>query len=160
MNKKKMVLAIIVLVIDQILKSLVQLYNTNITIIDHFFRLTYYQNTGAAWSILEGHEYILIFVSITMLVLVFNMMYSYENDRLNNTAFGLLIGGILGNLSDRVFYGMVRDFINFRILGYEFPVFNVADMAIVIGVLLILISTIKGDLKNGNRSKRKLDKNR
>lgn len=155
-----MVLAIIVLVIDQILKSLVQLYNMNITIIDSFFRVTYYQNTGAAWSILEGHEYILIFVSIIMLVFVFNMMYSYENDKLNNTAFGLLIGGILGNLSDRVFYGMVRDFINFRIWGYEFPVFNIADMAIVIGVLLILISIIKGDLKNANRSKRKYDKNR
>ncbi len=55
---------------------------------------------------------------------------------------------------------MVRDFIDIRIFGYEFPVFNIADMAIVIGVLLILISTVKGDLKNGNRSKRKLDKNR
>ncbi|MDE6292370.1 MAG: signal peptidase II [Bacilli bacterium] len=160
MNKKKMILAIVIFVIDQILKSIVQLNNVNITVIDNFFRLTYYQNTGAAWSILEGHGYMLIFISLIMLVLVFNMMYSYEDDKLNNTAFGLLVGGILGNLSDRVFYGMVRDFVDICIFGYEFPVFNIADMAIVIGVLLILISTIKGDLKNGNRSKRKRVKNR
>ncbi len=160
MNKNKTILAIIIFVVDQILKSIVQLSNVNISIIDNFFRLTYYQNTGAAWSILEGHGYMLILISIIMLVLVFNMMYSYEDNTLNNTAFGLLLGGILGNLCDRVFYGMVRDFIDIRIFGYEFPVFNIADMAIVIGVLLILISTVKGDLKNGNRSKRKLDKNR
>lgn len=160
MNKKKMILAIIIFVIDQILKSIVQINNVSISIIDNFFRLTYYQNTGAAWSILEGQGYILIFISVIMLILVFNMMYSYPNDKLNNTAFGFLIGGILGNLCDRVFYGMVRDFIDIRIFGYEFPVFNIADMAIVIGVLLLLISTIKGDLKNGNRSKRKRIKNR
>lgn len=160
MNKKKTVLAIIIFVIDQILKSVVQLNNVNVSVIDNFFRLTYYQNTGAAWSILEGYSYLLILISIIMLVLVFNMMYSYEDDKLNNAAFGLLIGGILGNLCDRVFYGMVRDFIDIRLFGYEFPVFNIADMAIVIGVLLILISTIKGDLKNGNRSKRKLNKDR
>lgn len=160
MNKKKTVLAIIIFVIDQILKSVVQLNNVNVSVVDNFFRLTYYQNTGAAWSILEGHSYLLILISIIMLVLVFNMMYSYEDDKLNNAAFGLLIGGILGNLCDRVFYGMVRDFIDIRLFGYEFPVFNIADMAIVIGVLLILISTIKGDLKNGNRSKRKLNKDR
>ena len=76
MNKKKTILAIIIFVVDQILKSIVQLNNVNISIIDNFFRLTYYQNTGAAWSILEGHGYMLILISIIMLVLVFNMMYS------------------------------------------------------------------------------------
>lgn len=159
MNKRKMILAIIVFIVDQVLKSIVQLNNVNISVIDNFFRLTYYQNTGAAWSILEGHGYILIFVSIIMLILVFNMMYSYEANTFNDLAFGILLGGILGNLCDRVFYGMVRDFIDLCIFGYEFPVFNIADMAIVIGVILILITTIKGDLKSGNRSKRKLNKN-
>lgn len=159
MNKRKMILAIIVFIVDQVLKSIVQLNNVNVSVIDNFFRLTYYQNTGAAWSILEGHSYILIFVSIIMLILVFNMMYSYENNTFNDIAFGVLLGGILGNLCDRVFCGMVRDFIDLRIFGYEFPVFNIADMAIVIGVILILITTIKGDLKSGNRSKRKLSKN-
>ncbi len=159
MNKKKMVLAIIVFIIDQVLKSIVQLNNASVSVIDNFFRVTYYQNTGAAWSILEGHSYILVFISIIMLILVFNMMYSYEENRFNDIAFGILLGGIVGNLCDRVFYGMVRDFIDLRIFGYEFPVFNVADMAIVLGVMLIMIATIKGDHKSGNRSKRKLNKN-
>lgn len=159
MNKRKMILAIVVFIIDQVLKSLVELNNINYSVIDNFFRITYYQNTGAAWSILEGQSFILIFISIIMLILVFNMMYSYEDNRFNDTAFGLLLGGIVGNLCDRVFYGMVRDFIDLRIFGYEFPVFNIADMAIVIGVIMILISTIKGDIKSGNRSKRKLNKN-
>lgn len=159
MNKRKMILAIVVFIVDQVLKSLVELSNINYSVIDNFFRLTYYQNTGAAWSILEGQSFILIFISIIMLILVFNMMYSYEDSKFNDAAFGVLLGGIIGNLCDRVFYGMVRDFIDLRIFGYEFPVFNIADMAIVIGVIMILISTIKGDIKSGNRSKRKLNKN-
>lgn len=160
MNKKKLIISIVVLFIDQITKSMIQAYNTNIDILDNLFGLHYYQNTGAAWSILEGKQTILILITIGVLVLVYNMMFSFEEDRLNNFAFGLLFGGILGNLIDRVFYGFVRDFIDIVIVGYDFPVFNIADMAIVIGIFLVIVATLKGELKNGIDSRRKRAKNR
>lgn len=147
MNRKIVIIGIIALVIDQITKSLMQIYDVHFNIINGFLSLNYIQNTGAAWSILEGKLYLLIGISIVMLILVYNMSFSYDNNRLNNITFGLLFGGIIGNLIDRVFYGIVRDFIDINIFGYDFPVFNIADMAIVFGVIILLIGTIKGELK-------------
>lgn len=147
MNRKIVIIGIIALVIDQITKSLMQIYDVHFNIINGFLRLNYIQNTGAAWSILEGKQYLLIGISIVMLILVYNMSFSYDNNKLNNITFGLLFGGIIGNLIDRVFYGMVRDFIDINIFGYDFPVFNIADMAIVFGVIILLIGTLKGELK-------------
>lgn len=159
MNKKMVIIGVVILVFDQILKSIIQIYDMHAYLIKNIFSINYYQNTGAAWSILEGKQTLIIVISIIMLLLVYNMSFSYENKRINNLGFGLLIGGIFGNLIDRMLFGYVRDFIDVIIFGYDFPVFNVADMAIVIGVGIILISTFKGDAKNGNRSKRKCSSN-
>ena len=65
----------------------------------------------------------------------------------------MLFGGVFGNLVDRVFCGFVRDFIDIDLFGYNFPVFNIADVSIVIGVLLILMVTLKGEIKNGIKSR-------
>lgn len=155
MNRKIVIIGIIALVIDQITKSLMQIYDVHFDIIKGFLSFNYLQNTGAAWSILEGKQYLLIGITIAMLILVYNMSFSYENKLLNNITFGLLFGGIIGNLFDRVLYGFVRDFIDIRIFGYNFPIFNIADMAIVIGVIILIVSTVKGELKSGNKSIRR-----
>ena len=147
MNRKIVIIGIIALVIDQITKSLMQIYDVHFNIINGFLRLNYIQNTGAAWSILEGKQYLLIGITILMLILVYNMSFSFDNNKLNNFTFGILFGGIIGNLFDRVLYGMVRDFIDINVFGYNFPVFNIADMLIVLGVVILLISTFKGELK-------------
>ena len=147
MNRKTVIIGIIALVIDQITKSLMQIYDVHFNIINEFLRLNYIQNTGAAWSILEGKQYLLIGITILMLILVYNMSFSFDNNKLNNFTFGILFGGIIGNLFDRVLYGMVRDFIDINVFGYNFPVFNIADMLIVLGVVILLISTFKGELK-------------
>lgn len=160
MNKKKFSISIIVLIIDQILKLLVQTFETNHVVIDKIFSITYYQNAGAAWSILEGKTALLIGISIVMLVLVYSMMFSFDENKLTNFSFGLLFGGIIGNLIDRILFGYVRDFISVVIFGYYFPIFNIADAAIVIGVILLIIETIKGEIKNENSSRGKLTKNR
>lgn len=58
----------------------------------------------------------------------------------------MLLGGILGNLLDRIIYGYVIDYISLNIMGYSFPIFNFADICIVIAILLMIIKTIKGDV--------------
>ncbi len=160
MNKKKFIIAIIILLFDQISKLIVSLFSISKTIIPGFFGIHYCQNTGAAWSILEGHQGLLIIITILVLILVYNMMFSFEENRLNDLAFGLLFGGIVGNLIDRILYSYVRDFISFNIFGYAFPVFNIADLCIGLGVILIIYITIKGEISNANRSKRRRHKNR
>lgn len=151
MNKKMVIISTIVLLFDQIIKSIVQISNVHLNIIGNFIKFNYYQNTGAAWSILEGKTTTLIVVSLVMLIFVYSMSYTYDEAKIKDLSFGLLYGGIIGNLIDRVFYGFVRDFIDIKVFGYNFPVFNIADMAIVIGVIILIVSTIKGELKSGNK---------
>lgn len=160
MNKKKFFYSIIILLLDQILKYIVDTFNTNVTIIKNILNIKYVENAGAAWGVLEGHSVLLILASILVLVLVYNLMFSIKEDKLSNLGFGLLFGGILGNLIDRVIYGYVRDFISIYIFGYSYPIFNIADMGIVIGVILVLISSIKGDVLDGNKGRGKRIKNR
>lgn len=155
MNKKMVIISTIVLIFDQILKSIVQISNVHFNILGNILKFNYYQNTGAAWSILQGKTVTLIIVSILMLILVYSMSFSYDDSKMKNLSFGLLYGGIVGNLIDRIFYGFVRDFIDIRIFGYNFPIFNIADMAIVIGVIILVVSTIKGELKSGNKGVRR-----
>lgn len=160
MNKKIVIISIIVLLFDQITKSLIDVTHNTINIIDNVLYFSLYKNTGASWSILEGKVTLLIVISLIMLLLVYSLMFSYDSNKYNDVSFGLLFGGILGNLFDRIFYGYVRDFIGIIIFKYHFPIFNIADVSIVIGVILITLETIKGDVKRGNRSKRKWFKNR
>lgn len=150
MNKKMVIIGVVILIIDQILKSIIQIYDVHVVLIKNVFSISYYQNIGAAWSILEGQQVLLIILSIIMLLLVYNMSFSYKSNIINNLGFGLLIGGIFGNLIDRILFAYVRDFIDITLFNYAFPVFNIADMAIVIGVIIILISTFKGDKKKWN----------
>ena len=76
-------------------------------------------------------------------------MYSFKQNKRNILAFGLLIGGIVGNLLDRIIFGYVRDFLDFYVFNYDFPVFNVSDMAIVAGIFLLIIAIVKGEEVNG-----------
>jgi len=64
------------------------------------------------------------------------------------------MGGIVGNLADRIMFGYVRDFLNFYIIGYDFPVFNIADIFIVIGVGILIISILRGEDNNGSKSRK------
>ena len=139
MNRNKTIIGIIIICIDQLTKNLVQVFDADVNIINNFLRIKYVQNTGAAFSLFKGHTTILILVSILLLVLVYNLMFSYKETKLNNISFGLIIGGILGNLIDRIFFQCVRDFIDINI--FNFPIFNIADMAIVFGVIILLISS-------------------
>ena len=111
--KKVYIIALISLIIDQIVKILVSNYlilGQTTKIINNFFYLTYVQNTGAAFSILIGYRYILII--ITLIFLYYLYKYTKKQTNLNKLAIlshGLLLGGIIGNLIDRIIYGYVID---------------------------------------------------
>jgi signal peptidase II len=157
MTKKIFIIAIVILLIDQLLKILVALnmsLGQSRTIINNFFYITHVNNYGAAWGIMQNKTIFLIIISLIALVIMYRFMLTFKNNLRNEIAFGLMFGGIIGNLLDRIFLGFVRDFIDFRILGYHFPVFNISDMAIVFGVILLIIAVIKGEDNENNRRRK------
>ena len=147
------ILSIIFLVIDQISKLIIKLLEPNevITIIKNFFYIIYTNNTGAAFSILLGKRIFLIVVAILIIgILLYYIKKNKVDGKLNIIAFSLIIGGSLGNLIDRIVRGYVVDFISIKLGSYNFPIFNIADTLIVVGVFLLLIGNTGGN-KNDNR---------
>lgn len=158
MSKKIYIISLIIFILDQISKSIISTYlklNDSIEIIKDFFYIRYINNKGASWGILENNRFLLIFLSVIAIIIIIRYSYSFKKTKLNTYGFGLLLGGILGNLSDRIMFGYVKDFLDFIIFRYDFPVFNIADISIVVGVMLLIISIIKGEDKSGNKSSRK-----
>lgn len=150
MRKKILVLSIICFIFDRIVKVVV---SNNLSLyvkkymINNLLYLTYLKNDGAAWSILRGNTILLIIISLIVVIYILKIIF--KEKILGNylsVSYSLLIGGIIGNLFDRIFYGYVIDFIGLKIFNYYFPVFNIADIMIVIGVLLITIN----EFRSGN----------
>jgi signal peptidase II len=110
-----------------------------------FFRLVHWGNTGAAWSLFQGGNHILAVISAVALVVLFLARRHFEGDTVpGQVALGLVLGGIAGNLVDRVVHRHVVDFLYFHVhrrdgMEMGFPAFNVADAAICTGVGLILL---------------------
>ena len=147
MNKKKDIykLLSIVLILDQIIKLLVmKLLNENqiISVIPNFFSLTYVKNTGAAFSILEGKLSLLIIISVMFITIIHEYIKKEENiPKILLISYGLILGGVFGNLLDRIIHQAVTDYLSFRLFNYYFPIFNLADICITCGILLLIIET-------------------
>ncbi|MGN0973835.1 MAG: signal peptidase II [Bacilli bacterium] len=123
----------------------------SIELIPNFFYITYLQNTGAAWGMFENGSIIIAIVSLIIFILISNYLKKLKLDNLwSIISFGFLLGGILGNFIDRVVYGYVIDFLDFKIFGYDYPVFNFADIMIVVGTIMIAIKIIRGDKDANN----------
>lgn len=156
MKKNILFIGIIAIIFDQISKLLVVKYldlYVKKNIINNFFYLTYVKNDGAAWSILKGNMIFLIIITVCALGFIIYNLYKEKNiSKLDSISYGLLIGGIIGNFIDRLRLGYVIDFLDFNIFGYNFPVFNIADVMIVFSVIIIVFIVIKGD-KNENNSR-------
>ncbi|NLY85196.1 MAG: signal peptidase II [Tissierellia bacterium] len=139
------ILSAAIVILDQITKiwAINNLKNAGtITIIPNFFRLVYVENFGAAFGILQNKRWIFIVISVTVIIgIVFFLLRHYN--KLNifvKIALAMLLGGAIGNFIDRIRLGYVIDFLSFRLFNaYEFPVFNVADIFIVISTFAILI---------------------
>ncbi|MBR4351224.1 MAG: signal peptidase II [Bacilli bacterium] len=141
MKKKIAILSIIsflIIAIDRVVKIIVNRYiplNKSISVIKNIFYLTNVHNEGAAFSIMYGLRYILIAISIAFLVFIIYYMYKKKK---YNIEFALIIGGLIGNLIDRIVFGYVIDYIGVIIFKYYFPIFNIADALIVIGAIILL----------------------
>lgn len=139
-----LIVAILVAFIDQWTKALVRssfVLGESRPILDGFFNLTYVRNTGAAWGMLGGQNTSLTILSIVMLAIMIVFRRSFLGDTWEHRlALGLMIGGIVGNLLDRVRLGWVTDFFDFYVKGWHWPAFNIADAAICTGVGIYIIS--------------------
>ena len=138
------IIALAVILIDQLSKifivSNVQLYE-HFTFIPGIIDIAYVKNTGAAFSILDKHTWLLAILSIIVSALiVIYMIKTKPVDKLTVISAGLILGGALGNGIDRIVRQYVVDFIEFSFIN--FPVFNVADIAITVGACLIILSII------------------
>lgn len=121
----------------------------DIVLIPGFFHITYLENTGMAWSMLSGQTGLLALISAVAIGVMLRYLLTKKPDRLTSFALALMIGGAAGNLFDRLFLGYVRDFLNFYIFSYDFPVFNIADAALCVGVFLLLIASFLEEKNNG-----------
>ena len=148
----------IVVFIDQVLKIIIsnsiELHQV-LSIIPNFFYITFTKNTGGAWSILSNNTYLLTIISfICLLYIIQYILKKQEYKFLETIYLGLLMGGILGNFIDRLLYQYVIDFIGLQFGSYYFPIFNIADIAIVCGVFLLIYESIRRD-QNEFRSRKR-----
>lgn len=140
-------IAAIVIIIDQLTKYIVavnMVEGMSIPIIDEIVHLTFILNPGAAFGLLENNRWFFVGTAIIVLAIIFFYRREIQAEaKPVQVGIALFAGGALGNLIDRVRMGLVIDFFDFRI----WPIFNIADIAICIGVGLILWITIKTELK-------------
>ena len=148
------IISLIVIIIDRILKVLVTnnfVLNVRNKIIDGFFYITNCHNEGAAFSLFSGNVLFLIFITLIVLFLIYRTINKENVNKIGVLAYGLLLGGILGNLYDRIFYGYVIDYLDFVIFKFNFAIFNLADAAIVIGAILLIV--FEGSDNDGRKNK-------
>ncbi|MFF2482908.1 signal peptidase II [Paenibacillus sp. NPDC058071] len=155
-------IAAIVFVIDYVTKKIIATQmqiNEMISVIGNFFIITSHRNRGAAFGILQEQR--IFFIIITVVIVAGIVWYAHINRKSGKgwllTGLGLVLGGAVGNFLDRALYGEVVDFLMFNFGSYTFPIFNVADMGICIGVACILIDTLltPGDKKNASQREEK-----
>ena len=143
-----LILSFVIVILDQISKFFAIEYlknNKPYVIIKDFFRLDYVENRGAAFGILQHRR--ALFIILTLIVILILLLYLIRNyfslSVYAKIAFALLIGGAIGNLIDRIRFGYVVDFISFRLFNiYNFPVFNIADISIVISTFIIILMVL------------------
>lgn len=147
-NKNKIyIITLVLIIIDKlikiIIKSNMELYQ-EIKIIKNFFSIMYLKNTGAAFSILENKTILLILFSVCF-ILIIGKFIKKESDNFNKIeliSLGMILGGVFGNLIDRIIYKGVIDYLSFKIINYNFPVFNLADICITIGAFILIVDSL------------------
>ncbi len=154
------IIAAVVLLLDQLTKLWIvnsvpasPYIADGVTVIPGFFYIIHVYNQGAAWGMVSGYSYLLALLGAIALGMIYYFREQLELRRpFIQVIFGLLIGGIIGNMIDRFAYGHVVDFLDFHFGSYRYPTFNIADCGITIGVALYVIMALVEGLKE-KRSK-------
>ena len=148
---KKMIWGVLIIfgliALDQVTKVIARVClqpKGSIQIIKNFFHFTYVENRGGAWGIFGGNLTLFIIITIISLgaMIFFFKDFNLKTDPLYSISLCLLIAGTIGNFIDRIIFKYVTDFLDFYIFGYDFPVFNVADICIVLGVGLLILKIL------------------
>lgn len=147
-----LILTTLLVVVDQITKYLT-VQNINlfevVEVVPKFLSFTYIRNTGAAWSILEGQMW--FFYIVTIFVIVFLLYYLYteaKDNKILGIILSIVLAGTIGNFIDRLIFQYVIDMIKVEFIN--FPIFNVADMFLTVGVVVLMIYTIYEDRNTTN----------
>ncbi len=136
--------AALVVVIDQLTKQLIWRNGQNYEIVAGFLNITLVKNAGAAFGIFQGGRLFFIVASVVALVLISLVAFRLPRaEKFRRLCLGLVLGGAIGNLVDRVLHGEVIDFIQIGFTGHYWPVFNVADMAVTIGAALLVLVALR-----------------
>lgn len=133
--------------IDQITKAIVRKFlmpKKQIVVIKNFFNFTYVENRGGAWGMFGGKLWLFIIITVLALGVLFYLFKDFDlkNNPLYSVSLCLIIAGAIGNFIDRLALKYVTDFLDFIIFGYDFPVFNVADICITVGVGMLLVKIL------------------
>lgn len=155
MKRKEVYLLLFIVGLDQLTKYWAKnvLKGSVIEVIPSFLRFFYVENDGAAWSILSGR--MIFFYIISIAYLIFFTTYLFKHRHAHSFlryCFVIVMAGTIGNFIDRLHLKFVIDFISVNIFGYQFPIFNIADMAIVIGAFGLIYYTIFLENKGGNKN--------
>ncbi|WP_026881292.1 signal peptidase II [Clostridium akagii] len=146
----EILIIIFVNIIDRITKiwATKQLIGGNdLIVIKNIFDFSYLENRGAAWGIFSGKVNLLLIMTVIIVVgIIFYLLKYKPKSRVMRIALSLIIGGAIGNMYDRGIYQHVVDFIHFHYKDvYNFPTFNFADMCVVVGTLLLILSLLRDD---------------
>ena len=135
------ILAVVLIIVDQVTKYLTRAHielGESLPFVPRLLELTYIKNTGAAWSILEKHTWLLSVISAVIVLVILLMIYKkFFTNRIGMLSATLIVAGGIGNLIDRVVFRYVTDMI--KTIFMDFPVFNFADCCITVGVVLLVI---------------------
>ncbi len=141
-------IALFVILVDQITKWLIvskMQFGESITIIENVLYITSHRNRGAAWGILQGQMWLFYVITIIVICAIVYYIQKAKGKSLLGVSLGLMLGGAIGNFIDRAVRKEVVDFIHTYIFGYNFPVFNIADSSLVIGVILLMIVMLRDE---------------
>ena len=137
--KTSIIISILITILDQIIKFIIDKKVLFIEILPTLFNIHKVYNYGVAFSFLENKRYLILLFSLILIYFLFNLRKDLQKTKKYDILFGVILGGIIGNLLDRVFRGYVIDYLETFIFGISFPIFNLADICITLGIILMVL---------------------
>lgn len=145
--KTSIIISILVALLDQIIKFFIDKQVLFREVIPDLFNIHKVYNYGVAFSFLENKRYLILLFSIILIYFLFNLRKDIPKAKKYDILFGVILGGILGNLIDRIFRGFVIDYFEIFLGQYSFPIFNLADICITLGIIIMILIMSLGDKK-------------